>query len=75
MPSYRVAEEAEDDLVLIWLYTARHWSIAQADRLEDQFHVRFLRLAEQPRSGRARPELAPDVRSVPLHSFVIIYRP
>ena len=33
------------------------------------------RLADFPRSGRARPELGVRVRSFPVHPYVLFYRP
>ncbi len=41
------------------------------DHLDEQFRV----LATQPSMGRARDELAPDVRSFPFGRYVIFYMP
>lgn len=75
MARYVVTGRAREDLDTIWRYTAEHWSLDQAERLNQQFHQRFQSLAEQPRSGQSRPDLAPRIRSVSVQSFVIIYRP
>ena len=75
MAKYRVADQARDDLDEIWRYTAVEWSVDQAELFTQQFHDRFQSLAEQPRGGRSRPDLGSDLRSVPLLSFVIVYRP
>jgi toxin ParE1/3/4 len=32
-------------------------------------------LAIQPRAGRLRPELAPELRSFPVGRYVVFYRP
>ncbi len=77
MPSYRISDEAQEDLVRIWHYTARNWTIAQADRLAHQFHGRFQFLAENPFIGIARPEFSPELRSfIVLNTpFIIFYYP
>jgi toxin ParE1/3/4 len=75
MPSYVIANRAREDLDTIWRYTAENWGLDQALRLNQQFQRRFQSLAEQPMSGRPRPDLAPRIRSVPVQSFLIIYRP
>ncbi len=41
------------------------------DHIDEQFRV----LATQPSMGRARDELAPDVRSFPFGRYVIFYMP
>lgn len=75
MTTYRVTEQADLDMLEIWQYTAVHWSVEQAERMNQRFHQRFESLAEQPFQGHSRPELGPDYRSVPLESFLIIYQP
>jgi toxin ParE1/3/4 len=74
MSQYRLTEEARDDLDEIWLYIAEDNPPA-ADDLLDTLYERFVLLAEQPFLGRARPELAPNLRSFPVGNYVIFYRP
>lgn len=45
-----------------------------ADRLLEAIIDRFGLLAEQPRIGRLRPELGPNVRSFSVENYVIYYR-
>ena len=71
---YRLSSLAERDLDGIWLYVAEDASPAVADRLIDALAERFALLAEQPRMGRLRPELGPDVRSFTVENHVIYYR-
>ena len=75
MATYRVSDQARTVLIDIWEYTARRWSIEQAEHINELFLRRFQSLAAQPLQGRARPELSPDCRSVPVQSFLIIYEP
>jgi toxin ParE1/3/4 len=67
-------EDAERDLVEIWTYIAKDNPNA-ADRVLDLIDRRLESLAEFPRFGEARPDLAPDLRCYPAGSYVIFYRP
>ncbi|MCI0438507.1 MAG: type II toxin-antitoxin system RelE/ParE family toxin [Chloroflexi bacterium] len=75
MASYRASGEADEDLFDIWRYIAVRSSADRADRQGVRFHERFQFLAENPFIGRARPELAPGLRSFPVGSYLILYRP
>ena len=66
--------EAEADLLDIWLYIGRD-NVSAADRFLDSMGQKFDALAEYPMMGRARPELAPDLRSFPVGNYIIFYRP
>lgn len=74
MPPIIWAPQAQDDLREIWRYIARD-DVDAADRMIDQFEDRCLRLAEHPEAGRARPELAPGLRSLPVGRYIVFYRP
>ena len=74
MSRYRLTGQAQTDLEEIWLYIAEH-NIPAADRFLDTLHERFVLLAGQPLLGRARPELAPNLRSLSVGNYVIFYRP
>jgi len=45
------------------------------DSVLDALYERFVLLAGHPLLGRTRPELAPHLRSFPVGSYVIFYRP
>ena len=49
--------------------------IVAADRRLEQFDLALKRLATQPMMGRARPELAPGLRSLPFRRHVVFYLP
>jgi toxin ParE1/3/4 len=74
MSHYRLTGQAQTDLDEIWLYIAEH-NIPAADRFLDILDERFVLLAGQPLLGRARPELAPNLRSLSVGNYVIFYRP
>ena len=70
MSRYRLTGQAQADLDGIWLYIADH-NISAAARFLDTLHERFVLLAGQPLLGRARPELAPNLRSLSVGNYVI----
>jgi len=66
----------QDDLVKILSYIAEQsGSLAVAQRFVQQLRSYCHRLASLPGTmGRARPEIRPDLRSVPYKSYVIFFR-
>jgi toxin ParE1/3/4 len=74
MANIRRRPAAEDDLVAIWLYIADD-DIGAANRLLDRFEETFALLADNPRIGRRRPELMPEIRSFTVGRYVVFYRP
>lgn len=46
-----------------------------ADAFVDRLNRQFRLLAKEPMIGRARDELAPGLRSIPLGRYVIFYQP
>jgi toxin ParE1/3/4 len=67
-------QRARVDLLEIWLYVANDNRTA-ADRLLDRIDSVCKLLAQQPLMGEARPELAPELRSVSVGNYVIYFRP
>jgi toxin ParE1/3/4 len=56
----------------IWVYIA-HDNVRAADRVLDEIEDRFFLLAEQPRLGRERPDMAPELRYLPVGRYLILY--
>jgi plasmid stabilization system protein ParE len=66
---------AENDLLEAWLYVAED-SVTAADRMLDQIEAEAIRLLDQPRMGRERPELSPGIRSWPTSTpYILFYFP
>ena len=65
--------QAEADLLNIWFHIAEH-DISAADRLLDRVERRCTTLAQRPRLGAARPEIAPDAHSLVEGRYLILYR-
>ena len=73
MSQYRLTEEADHDLIEIWLHIS-HDNLAAADTFLATLVSKFALLAQQPKIGRVRPELAPRLRSFPADRYIIFYR-
>ena len=74
MPHVTRRPLAQADILEIWDYIAED-NPAAADRWVDQLDAQFRLLATQPKMGRARNELAADVRSFPVGRYVVFYVP
>lgn len=66
--------KAVKDLNEIWDYIARD-NPAMADRVIDKIAAKCEMLARQPLIGEARPDLATNLREVPVGNYVLFYRP
>ena len=66
--------ESEQDLLDIWTYSARKWSLETADKRLEAINASCDRLRQSPFSGRGRDELRRGLRSVVVHPHVVFYR-
>jgi toxin ParE1/3/4 len=73
MGAWRRTRRAEQDLIDIWLWIAADNPPA-ADRLLDRIDATCGRLADNPRMGPARPDIAPDARSFVVGRYLVLYR-
>lgn len=64
---------AEEDLIEIWLYIAKD-NLTAADKMLAKFESVFEILLEQPEFGKARPDIAPELRYFPVGNYLILYR-
>ena len=76
MRRLRYLASARRDLVSILEYIAREsGSVGLAERFVGRLRAQCARLANLPGTlGRARPELHPDIRSLPCEGYVIFFR-
>lgn len=63
---------AEEDLIEIWMYIAAD-NPAAADRLLDQIDAKCQMLADNPRLGQARPDIASTLRYFSVGRYLILY--
>ena len=76
MPKLRYFEQAKSDLIQIKHYIARESGRNEiALRYIEKLRQECRRLAALPGAmGRARPELAEGIRSIPYGNYVILFR-
>ncbi len=74
MGQVRRSAESELDYLEIWLYVAKDDPVA-ADQLLRAFDEKLNLLSDSPLVGRAREELAHNLRSSPVGNYILFYRP
>ena len=74
MPTVYKQPKAKEDLFDIWSFIAAD-SPDAADTWIDKLDAQFLLLASHPLMGRAREELAKDLRSFPVGRYLVFYLP
>jgi toxin ParE1/3/4 len=70
----RLTPRAIADLEDIWTYTARNWSLDQADRYVEAIERAFDAISAMPEIARERIEFSPPVRIHPSGQHLMIYR-
>jgi len=73
MGRVRKTARATADLDEIWLYVAMD-NVSAADRLIDRITERTQALADHPRLGVVRPDIAPEARMLTVGDYLILYR-
>ena len=73
MAEIKRTAQAEEDLIDIWVYIAQD-NVSAADSLLDRIEEKFFLLADQPRLGPRRPDIAPELRYFPIGSYLVLYR-
>lgn len=76
MASYQlvIAPAAQNDLRDIYQYGLRQWGLAQSESYLSTIKNHFWLLTRQPLMGTERPELLPNIRSLPIESHTLYYR-
>lgn len=75
MAGYEVSPEAEDDLFDIWRAVAEDAGAITAERVADEIHGTFDKLASFPHQGHWRHDLSFRLRFWPVWNYLIAYRP
>lgn len=73
MARVQFRQAAEDDLLGIWQYIAAQ-DQAAATRVLQAIESKCRFLAETPKAGPARPDIAPELRYFVVGSYLILYR-
>lgn len=74
MPRVTRTDRARLDLLEIWLFIAED-NPSAANRLGAEITKRCNMLAEYPLAGALRDDLAPNLYSFPVGSYIVFYRP
>jgi toxin ParE1/3/4 len=69
----RLTSRARADMRSIGRFTLQTWGRGQRDAYLEAIHRRFRWLAEDPRRGRARPDVREGYHSCPEGSHMIFY--
>jgi toxin ParE1/3/4 len=69
-----IAPAAKNDLKDIYHYGLQHWGQAQSESYLSMIKNQFWLLTQQPLMGTERPELLPNIRSLPIESHTLFYR-
>ena len=70
---YRTTEQADEDIVGIYLHGERIFGAAQAERYQDELFRAFALLGTNPKLARLREGFVPPVRLHPYGAHVIVY--
>lgn len=73
MGKYELSLIARQDLILLWDYLAEEVNEQVADQQLDMLHAKCQQLAKAPLMGRARPELAANLKSLPAYPYMLFY--
>jgi toxin ParE1/3/4 len=70
----RYSKRAREDILDIWLWIAHDSNVNLADDFVERIERRAATLADHAELGVARPEIAPDARSLVVERWLILYR-
>ncbi|SFK44773.1 type II toxin-antitoxin system RelE/ParE family toxin [Methylocapsa palsarum] len=73
MSEYRLTQDADDDLLKLFLYGFETFGLAQAEAYRQDMTRCFQLLADNPRLGRKADEFAPGARRHEHANHVIFY--
>ncbi|MEB3226540.1 MAG: type II toxin-antitoxin system RelE/ParE family toxin [Synechococcus sp.] len=74
-PEFRLTKPAVKDIEQIADYLAQTTGINQAEVFLDELNQKLAKVAQFPKLGRQRDEIFPNVRSLTLRTYLILYLP
>lgn len=72
--SYELTEDAERDVIDIYLYTAENFGVAQAEKYSEELFARFSQIAQSPTLGRSFEAIHPGAFRANQGSHAIYYK-
>ena len=74
-PQFRLTEPAIQDIEQIADYLAQQSGLDRADQFLTDLNSKFAKILQFPNLGRPRNEILPDLRSLSIDNYLILYMP
>jgi toxin ParE1/3/4 len=74
-PQFRLTQPAIQDIKHIADYLAQRSSLAQSEQFLAKLNAKFSYLTQFPNLGRQRHEILPNLRSLAVETYLILYMP
>jgi len=71
---YSISSKARIDLIGIWEYTMKNWSVEQADRYYQFIVDKFSEIGSNPDLGKSYDDLRVGYRAINVKSHIIFYK-
>ena len=72
--SFKLTEDAERDVIDIYLYTLEHFGLAQAEKYSGELFQRFSQISQNPALGRSFSGIYPGAFRANQGSHAIYYK-
>jgi toxin ParE1/3/4 len=72
---FRLTDPAIQDIEQIADYIAQQSGLDRAERFLTELDGKFAKIAQFPKLGRQRNEILPNLRSLPIDNYLILYMP
>ncbi|WP_008313234.1 type II toxin-antitoxin system RelE/ParE family toxin [Leptolyngbya sp. PCC 6406] len=72
-PQFYLTQPAIQDIEAIADYISGQTGLQQAERFLSKLDAKFARITQFPNLGRPRDEILPELRSLALESYLILY--
>lgn len=72
--SFKLTEDAERDVIDIYLYTLEHFGLAQAEKYSEELFQRFSQISKSPALGRSFEDIYPGAFRANKGSHAIYYK-
>ncbi|PZD72514.1 Toxin ParE3 [Acaryochloris thomasi RCC1774] len=74
-PQFRLTEPAVKDIEQIADYIAQQSNLDRAEQFLAKLNDKFIKITQFPSLGRQRNEILPNLRSLSLERYLILYMP
>ncbi len=74
MAKYQLSNKTKIDLIEIWDYTVRTWSVNQAEHYYNQIIETCINLSKDPKIGKHYSEVYPDLLGFKTGKHIIFYQ-